>query len=165
MYANSDYVTSELITGTQWDVMLNKFIGKRNQNNITLTLEDMLNSKRWGNYKDNNLLYTGRHADMFLNTYWYIKPWEVKTENATTSTYTAYTTGASKQTEMYHTYDIAGNVWEWTDEVGKGVNYGVARGGAGYNESEIAAACYRQGVDPASHLWMTYCFRVVLYIK
>ena len=45
---NTNYVTSGLITGTQWDVMLNKLIEKTD-----LTEVDIKSSGKWGNYRDN----------------------------------------------------------------------------------------------------------------
>ena len=62
MYFASNAVDSGLITGTQWDVMLNKFIGLKNEAGITITLEDMLDSRKWGNFKTNSVAYTGRLA-------------------------------------------------------------------------------------------------------
>lgn len=60
MYDNDkykNYVSSALITGTQWDVILNTLI-----NRTTLTSADMKNSINWGNFSNNSLLYKGRKA-------------------------------------------------------------------------------------------------------
>ena len=62
MYSNNEYVTSGLITGTQWDVMLNRFIGTTNQNGLTFTENDIKSSRKWANYYTSNLTYTGRSA-------------------------------------------------------------------------------------------------------
>ncbi len=164
---HSDYVTSGLITGTQWDVMLNKFIGTTNVNGVTLTEADMKESSKWGNYSNNNLTYTGRSATLFQSNNWYITQWGTKQTNASTKTnvLTEYTTGASKATEAYHTYDVAGNVWEWTEEVGQGINYHVPRGGSCHFASGTYSACYRLGHYASSYVYADLGFRVVLYIK
>ena len=165
---HSDYITSGLITGTQWDVMLNKFIGTTNANDVTFTEADMKNSSKWGNYNNNDLTYTGRLATLFQSgSNWYISPWGTNQVNATTkaNTRTEYTTGASKASEAYHIYDVAGNVWEWTEEAGQNVSYRVFRGGSGESTSGIDPACNRNGRYSASRV--SYCigFRTVLYIK
>ena len=168
MYANNDYVTSGLITGTQWDVMLNRFIGTTNANGVTFTEADMKNSSKWGNYSNNNLTYTGRSATLFQsNSTFYITPWGGKKTNAQTKTneYIEYTTGASKATEAYHTYDVAGNVWEWTEEVGQGTSYRVIRSGSCLNASDSYSACCRHGGNTVSTVQFYFGFRTVLYIK
>ena len=163
---HSDYVTSGLITGTQWDVMLNRFIGTTNANGVTFTEADMKNSSKWGNYASSATTYTGRSATLFQSgSNWYISPWGAKQTDAKTATYTEYTTGASKKTEAYHTYDVAGNVWEWTEEVGQGTAYRVFRGGSCYDASGSYPACYRNGYDSFSRVHYNFGFRAVLYIK
>ena len=168
MYENNNYVTSGLITGTQWDVMLNKFISTTNANKITFTDADMKNSRQWGNYYNNNIKYTGRSATLFQNgNSWYISPWGTDKVNADTGveTYTEYTTGASKVTEAYHTYDVAGNLWEATEEIGQGTNCRVRRGGTAYSWSHLYPVCNRVGTDNISEIHCDTGFRVVLYIK
>ncbi len=166
MYANNDYVTSGLITGTQWDVMLNRFIGTTNANGVTFTETDMKNSNQWGNYAGSETTYTGRSATLFKSgKNWYISPWGEKQTDAKTAAYMEYTTGASKKTEAYHTYDVAGNVWEWTEEVGQGTAYRVFRGGSCADASASYPACYRHGPFTVSLVYQNYGFRTVLYIK
>ena len=163
---HSDYVTSGLITGTQWDVMLNKFVGTTNQNGVTFTEADMKNSSKWGNYAGSATTYTGRSATIFQSgSSWYISPWGEKQTNATTATKTEYTTGASKATEAYHTYDVAGNVLEWTEEVGQGTSCRVLRGGSCFETSGSSPAYCRYGNYSVSYVNINYGFRAVLYIK
>ena len=168
MYENNDCVTSGLITGTQWDVMLNKFIGKANQSEVIPSEMDIKDSSKWGNYYNNSLTYTGRSATIFQSgNNWYIKQWGEKQTNAFTkeNTRIEFTTGACKDTEAYHVYDVAGNVWEWTDEEGQGSGYKVLRGGSSYDVSEICPACCRLGNYAVSYMVCTFGFRVALYIK
>ena len=168
MYGNNDYVTSGLITGTQWDVMLNKFIGTTNANKVTFAEANMKNSNNWGNYFGCNLKYTGRYATLFQNNNnWYLSTWSTKQTNAiiNANVRTEYTIGASKSTEAYHTYDVAGNVWEWTEEVGQAADYRVARGGSSNSPLGDNPACYRHPLSSDSFVGGDLGFRVVLYIK
>ena len=160
---HSDYVTSGLITGTQWDVMLNRFIGTTNANGVTFTEADMKNSSKWGNYASSATTYTGRSATVFKSGgNWYISQWGAKQTDAKTAAYTEYTTGASKKTEAYHTYDVAGNVFEWTEEIGQGTSYRVYRSGDCATNYQ---ACCRHGYYTVSGVNFTIGFRTVLYIK
>ncbi len=168
MYGTNDYVISGLITGTQWDVMLNKFIGKTNESGITITIADITDSSRWGNYYNNNLTYTGRSATLNTNgSSWWITPWGDKKidEKTGNNIRTVFTTGASKTTEVYHTYDVAGNMWEWTEEVGQGTNYRVNRSGYSYSASNAVPACLRYGSHLDSRVDYSISFRIVLYIN
>ena len=168
MYEDSNYVISGLVSGTQWDVMLNKFIKTTNQNGLTFTQDDIKNSSKWGNYSNTNIVYTGRSAKLSSNSNgWTISSWTEKKINANTgtNTYTAYTTGASKVTEAYHIYDVAGNIYEWTEEKGQDITYYTLRGGSCHQASNSYPACERDGHFPASHIACNFGFRVVLYIK
>lgn len=80
------------------------------------------------------------------------------------------TTGASSVTEQYHIFDIAGNVWEWTEENSKyngdtGVQYRMARGGCYLNAYANSPACYRVGHSKVNDTNLSVGFRIVLYIK
>ena len=167
MYENNACVTSGLITGTQWDVMLNKFIGTTNQNGLTFTEADMKDSNKWGNYSYNNLTYTGRSATIYHPS-GSISPWGKKQINASTgeNVSTMFTTGASKATEAYHTYDVAGNIWCWTEEIGGSSNNRVCRGVCCWDYGIDFGACGRNGeFGTTSNIWSAAGFRVVLYIK
>ena len=166
MYENNDYVTSGLITGTQWDVMLNRFIGTTNVNGVTFTLADMTDSSKWGNFGYNSIQYKGRVAKAYLSgSYWYLYKFGNYTEgNTEKNVANLLTTGASKTTEAYHTYDVAGNLWEWTDEYGNSLGCQTPRGTACYY-SVTASACERRNQTGISETDFDYGFRVVLYIK
>ena len=175
-YESSSSVESGLITGTQWDVMLKKFIGKTNENGITFTENDLRYSDRWGNYYNTNIPYTGRTASIYQNSSdskLYITPFTTTVSTGTTGTNqrTEYTTGASKVAESYHIYDVAGNIWEWTEEIGGlgggsvNANYRVTRGGSCYGASGNDPACHRYGDGTASSVNCSIGFRAVLYIK
>ena len=168
---NNNYVSSGLITGTQWDVILNTFKSKAG-----LSDSDITSSGSWGNYMNNSIAYTGRLARADYNSTnssaWTLKPFGTAT-TGTTSSYSSnngdlFTTGASDTTQKYHIFDIAGNLWEWTEEdshYATSGQYRVIRGGSCRNTSSDFPACYRCGDCTTSWTDDTFGFRAVLYIK
>ncbi len=145
---NTASVSSGLITGTQWDVMLKKIAEY-----TTVTEADFTNSQNIGNYMNNSISYTGRKAKAYLSSgAWYL-PAFGQTETSTTGAYSGtagdlLSTGASSQTETYHLYDVAGNLWEWTEEESKyngnvSTQYRVLRGGSYLNSLTVYPVCYR----------------------
>lgn len=167
---NNNYVSSGLITGTQWDVILNTFKSK-----ASLSDSDMTNSSGWGNYKNTAIAYTGRKATAYYSSNsWYL-PVFGSTETSTTTSISYYdnhgdllTTGASDTTQKYHIFDIAGNLWEWTEEDSHYATSGqcrVTRGGDYLDTSGDFPACYRHGTFPVSYAGFHVGFRAVLYIK
>ena len=169
MYANNSYVKSGLITGTQWDVILNKMVEKTD-----LTASSLTNSESWGNYKNKQLTFTGRKAVASHNgSNWILAPFGTQTTDGTKGTYSGnggelLTTGASTTTQKYHIFDIAGNLWEWTEEDSHyqaSGQYRVFRGGSYVNSSSDYPACYRAGNHSVSDTALRVGFRAVLYIK
>lgn len=166
---NNNYVSSGLITGTQWDVILNTMKSKAG-----LSDSDITNSNSWGNYKNKQLTFTGRKAVVSHNgSNWILAPFGTQTTDGTKGTYSGnggelLTTGASATTQKYHIFDIAGNLWEWTEEDSHyqtSGQYRVYRGGSLWNASSDSPACYRSGVDTPSWSSAVIGFRAVLYIK
>lgn len=96
----------------------------------------------------------------------------IKTTDGTKGTYSGnegelLTTGASSTTEKYHIFDIAGNLWEWTEEdahYSTTEQYRVSRGGSYIYDSDEYTACYH-ACDSASYTSNSIGFRVVLYMK
>ena len=166
---NNNYVSSGLITGTQWDVILNTMKSKAG-----LSDSDITNSNSWGNYKNKQLTFTGRKAVASHNgSNWILAPFGTQTTDGTKGTYSGnggelLTTGASTTTQKYHIFDIAGNLWEWTEEDSHyqtSGQYRVLRGGGYLNTSSDNPACYRSGDDTVSNTSLSIGFRAVLYIK
>ena len=128
----------------------------------------------WGNYKNNSVDYTGRIALIRNSTY--LEPFGEITTGKTTaysdsiSAGQLLTTGASEQTKAYNIYDVAGNVWEWTEEVSyRGGNvateYRVCRAGGFFEKAFDLPACYRSGGGTTAKTYANVGFRVVLYMK
>ena len=170
---NTNSVSSGLITGTQWDVMLKKMVEKTD-----LEEGDLTNSVNWGNHMNNSIEYNGRMARAWYSRAWYLAAFGEKTEGKTSSHSSnngdLLTTGASRQTEKYHIYDVAGNLWEWTDEASlykagsaseTNVQYRVLRGGAYIDSSATYPVCCRNGGHVVSDTYLDVGFRVALYIK
>ncbi len=171
---NTASVSSGLITGTQWDVMLNKMVERGAIENSDLT-----SSVSWGNYSNNSIEYTGRVARAYgSGGRWYLAAFGGNVEGKT-SIYSSdngelLTTGASRQTEKYHIYDVAGNLWEWTEEISlwklgtaneTNTQCHVLRSSCFTSASGIYPPCYRMGTCMNSLTSLDIGFRVVLYLK
>ena len=168
LYSNKNYVSSGLVTGTQWDMMI-KYL----ENNGVAISGTQCN---WGNYDNvsideitgyyTNVDYIDGSTDGFKNGS------EFKTDSST-GTCALLTTGASEKVKKMNLYDVAGNLSEWTDEVAyNGVvdyaetywNTFISRGGGLYHTYTSNQVCWRMsyaGVCAESSLG----FRPVLYIK
>ena len=166
---NTDYVSSGLITGTQWDVVLNTMKNEAGLSQNAL----QSNSNTWGNYMNTAIAYTGRKAKAYLSgSNWILEPFGTSGSGNTTS-YSSdrgelLTTGASAVTEKYHIFDIAGNAWEWTEEDSHYANsgqYREERGGSAINSSSDCPACHRYGDNYINRTSPVVGFRIVLYIK
>lgn len=173
MYESSkhkNYVSSGLITGTQWDVMLNKLLEKNK-----IQAADLTNSSSWGNYRNTSISYVGRLAKAYYSSSsWYLPKFGELTEG-TTTTYNSdntygdlLTTGASESAARYNIYDVAGNLWEWTEEdshYATSGQYRVLRGGSSVDASGAYPVCFRNGGITVSYTSLSIGFREVLYMK
>ncbi|MNT04785.1 hypothetical protein D3C72_1393770 [compost metagenome] len=163
---NTNYVISGLMTGTQWDVMINKINSIDSSKSLT--------NSTWGNFKNQSIIYTGKIASAtYTSNIWYLTTFSNYSKNATkplTSGTAGWllTTGASEQAKAYNLYDVAGSLWEWTEESslygGTMTSQYRSMRGASFAASDYAA-CYRQTNISDNTLSLTYGFRVVLYMK
>ena len=101
----SEKVESKMIWGIQWDLACD-FISKKGEQ------KSIINSTTWGNCSDS----TGNAAVM---------------DGETKKYGSKQVTGYSEYWKANNIYDLAGNVWEWTQEAG-GTSRRAGRGGC-YN--------------------------------
>ena len=149
-------VTSGLVTGTMWDVTLNYLKAQDNTLNLANT--------PWGNYNNTTLTNCkGRYIT-------------VNSSNGTTSDianntdgtrhYGIITTASSEDTKKNNIYDMAGNLWEWTEELAQDIsnNYYILRGGRFGNDCSKYPVCFR-AYNNITNTHTSYGFRPALYIK
>jgi len=126
---NTNYVNSGLITGTQWDVMLN-FMSDENDKSV----ENASNSSKYMDLKTNCIW--GNYSDITLNNcegkYCLIDDngsmqslWNENTNktNKNNGYYNLLTTGSTEEVKRKNLYDVAGNLWENTHEVVRNSRY------------------------------------------
>lgn len=178
LYSNHKYVRSGLITGTMWDAMM-----KYMQDNGVNVTGGNADSAKWGNYDDVELTnLSGYYTNVAAKTQngkttgetdGFKSSKELTTDSGT-GTYAILTTGATEQVKKMNLYDVAGNLWEWTEEAAylKNVTYGtnsayntyVVRGGSFDYASATYPACYR-AYDYAPDTYTNLGFRLALYLQ
>ena len=170
LYNNNLYVQSGLITGTQWDMMI-KFLSDKSD------YSDM-KSTNWGNYDNVSLsnlrgYYTNvTSSGSNVGATDGFKEASSLTTNSGTGSYVLLTTGSTEQVLRKGLYDVAGNLWEWTQEtsyiakLGYNTTYNTynLRGGAFNHAYASIPTCYR-GYNSAPVTGTPDGFRPVLYIK
>lgn len=166
---NTSSVKSGLITGTGWDVMINKIGSLKDENENTKY--SLTNSASWGNYYDgdtNGFTFRGDVSEFKSNTqYAFTTPQSTTKANKTNY---LLKTGASDHNLAYNLYDVAGNLWEWTEETSfyggnSATQYRVLRGGSFGTVSSTYPACFRYGNGSAAYTDFNVGFRAVLYIQ
>ena len=163
----TNYVQSGLVTGTMWAAML-KFIGKAN--------ESIFTSSTWENYKDidksengtntyvNYTAGQGRYATVDSSNGTMTSAFKVSDG---TYYYGMKTTAISEDVKQKNLYDVAGNLWEWTQETAYNTDTTeryMLRGCGFDSKYAVNPACYR-GQRAMTHTGTNYGFRPVLYIK
>ncbi len=169
MYESSKYVQSGLVTGTMWDAMM-KFIAIGDDTTVTTNCT-------WGNYREENqnVKYTagqGRYAI-------------VDNQGSTTAGrmlsgfqksdgqfhYGIRSTASTENVKQKNLYDVAGNLWEWTQEASYPndlsnniVESYMRRGGGFENYYNQSPACFRART-PATQTNTDLGYRPALYIK
>ncbi len=117
---NNNYVRSGLVTGTMWDVTLNYLKSQDSTLNLTNTL--------WGNYNDTTLTNCkGRYIPVNSNNG---STSDIVPNSDGVRHYGVMTTASSEDTKKNNIYDMAGNLWEWTEELAYDMsnNYYMLRG-------------------------------------
>lgn len=141
--------------------------------------ESKLTNSTFGNYANvTPTVNLGRASYGFINgSYWYQDPFaNIWTKDTTrqqvTEAKTGYlwTTGASNEARKKNLYDVAGNLWEWTEETSfygenSSTQYRMLRGGGFTHSSSSLPVCYRDGSATVSDTYIFAGFRPMLYIK
>lgn len=177
MYNESKTVKSYLIDGVAWDTLC-KWISNDEKDK-----KDVVDSTKWGNYFNSKYQITGLYAKhqwkegatgtfKWFPAYFYQKGIYEKEDEIT-----EIATGSSERNMAKRIYDLAGNMWEWTTEVGDHTkkennenkqilgNYAVLRGGSIKSNGEAEAISHRSGDYPCGSANFFIGFRVVIYIK
>ena len=139
---NYDGITSSLIFGIQWDLIL-KYIENKN---ITAKENLTSDSTTIGNYYNSEfILSRGKFAQHYNLENWYnfnsdkkndlVNECEKKAQESDSNAI-LLTTGATESTKLQNIYDIAGNVWEWTLEFYNNDLPCVLRGGSYASEGK-----------------------------
>lgn len=107
---NNDNIKTMMITGSLWDETVDWLVksGATNSEGTPLTYQFVgNNSVTFGNYQRATFSYIAKDAEDPKET-------EIKEENKSI----LIPTGSTEYTKTNNIYDMAGNVWEWTTEVG-----------------------------------------------
>lgn len=155
----TDSVKSGLVTGTMWDTIM-KFIVSSNNNDDSI----VKGSSSWGNYNNTGSILTyksgqGRYAGVNSGS------GALTSEFVTSDTkyhYGIRTTACLEGVKKNNLYDIAGNLWEWTEEYATQGSY-ILRGGSYYDPYSSLPACYRVCFKSNDNS-TSFGFRVALYI-
>ena len=124
----SDKVKTRMIWGCQWDVTMNWLIssGAKTSNEVNK------NSSSWGNYNNTS-----------------VKADDGTTEIKASGTSEKLNTGKTTFTMANNIYDLAGNVWEWTQEASD-ANSRAGRGGYYSGYGSFIPASHRSGYYPGN---------------
>ena len=168
MYEDNNTVDSYLIDSNAWNYICGDIFVKE------LGEEKLKNSIKYGNYRDNETTdYKG------LDCLWAIHKsenhkWKYATKygkgsitsEAKGNDFLELATGASEDFKVYNIYDMAGNVWELTEETATSgsTKYGADRGG-GFSSFGIGGPVVSASVNPRYGMEVNMGFRVVLYLK
>ena len=168
LYSKNAYVKSGLITGTQWDMMMKFLSDSSNYSDVKST--------QWGNYDNVSLsnlrgYYTNVNTSN-ASTDGFKKIESGYSTNSGTSSWVILTTGSTEQVLRKGLYDVAGNLWEWTQETCYYANLSYnttyntynLRGGSFSSAYASSPACYR-AYYYAPVTDTSFGFRPVLYIK
>ena len=155
MYEGKDVgVIPTLCYGIQWDATL-AFIGNEKYNKDSTSKGNCANST-WTINRE-----TAKSSSDYGETWKPISEETDKTKTKTAGERILLTTGASEDFKTKNIYDLAGNVWEWTNEAVSTI-YRVYRGCNYLNNGTSLPASARFGDRPNTG---SAGFRPVLYIK
>ena len=169
MYSRNATVNSYLIDSHAWNYICGKILNKE---------KDIINSTKWGNYYANtttkyeeldvlyvvHLSYNSTVGDKYNKG---LIPEGIAPRNEGNN-FLELSTGASEDFKAYNIYDMAGNMWEITTELGtidsSQDEQMVIRGYSFYDHEGIPSVTW---IEPCTNTWVrgTHVgFRVVLYL-
>lgn len=178
MYKESEAVKSQLIDSYAWDTILDWMTKE------IPTIGD--DSTGYGNYYNSGIKFTNSLYAIHQYGNDWIAASTYKKGNGIATAYTELATGVTiasscnVKNKIKNIYDMAGNVWEWTTEVGnhssewelltkeqaENALYAVIRGGSFYEKGFRYQVSFRHGYNTISTgRGIDAGFRVVLYIK
>ncbi len=195
MYANSSSVTSSLVDSFAWDTIVEwmekneigiaKSCNNRgNYRNSSFIVNDTLYAyHRYNSAKEDSgksiswtqattykkgILTTGSLslADTSIRDNYEFTDYDDTNYNYTL--FKEIATGSAEETKINNIYDMAGNMWEWTTEIGYpngATERAVLCGGSFIYGGSGGPVCYRYGGYAALWSGPDVGFRVVLYIK
>ena len=137
--AGSENMQTRMIWGCQWDVTC-KWLAEHNY--------DINNSSAWGNYSNYNT--ANNYAE--------------GSEKFEAGAGEKQNTGSSENWKANNIYDLAGNCWEWTQEV-LGADRSVNRGGIYSSDGSGYPARMNRISDPGTSGIWNLASRASLYIK
>ena len=174
MYSNSTSVESTLIDSYAWDTIVN-WMESKNAGIAT-------NGIDYGNYLSTSISLTDALYATYVYNYttgtWVSFPSkyqkgtiEIPARSGGETTLYEIATGSTEETKVLNIYDMSGNMWEWTTEVGNhdagisATQYAVVRGGSFHGNGEFSPLSYRGGDLTSAARHYNFGFRVVLYVK
>lgn len=160
---NTESVTSGLMTGTAWDSMISWMVGGSSSDKLTTNC-------KWGNFSDTTPEITlGKIAIGNSNEVGEFGEWKHSTKDIKElkplGTY-IMTTGASEECKLKNIYDVAGNLWEVTEEAIYYSNYGLVKSkrGSSFSYTSSNPVCQRK-VDKNNTHYGYDGYRVILYMN
>ncbi len=124
----SDKVKTQMIWGCQWDTTMNWLISSGAKTSDEVNKD----SRSWGNYNNTS-----------------VKADDGTTEIKASGTSEKLNTGKTTFTMANNIYDLAGNVWEWTQEASD-ANSRAGRGGYYSGYGSFIPASHRSGYYPGN---------------
>ncbi len=165
MYNENEFVQSGLVTGRMWDTTLTWFI----DSGAVTKKEVEEDSRSWGNYKHVLVKNVTSYSTNFYRgngnreTKYPMNKSDLWYEDYGDSLGMVLDTGNTEYTRRNNIYDLAGNLWEWTNEIYTSSSPVIRVGNFALGISNVPAA-YR-AENYVSNVAYDGSFRVGLYIR
>lgn len=157
-FLNNEYVSSGLVTGTQWDTVT-KWIGNTYGMNKVINGDENI-----GTYVSTlGITFNGRYSTAPTNP----QEWKTGEVNKVESGIYFIGCGMNEKAATKNIYDLAGNLFEWTSEVSKtNSEYAIARAGSGdTSATQFPMSSRIVGNQGAASTFYSWGFRIALFCK